>query len=109
MGAFFFGLASLKFADLARTAHHCIVLALIFVLPTMFLGILDWQHFYQGEWSGFIATKFVLTGLLATLLTVAAVLGRKKQQNPKIMVVVYTLCLFNVIGLGFTGGEIQYG
>ncbi len=41
MGAFFFSLGSLKYAELARTAYHCAILGLIFVLPTMFLGILE--------------------------------------------------------------------
>jgi len=109
MGAFFFGIGSLKYEELAKTAHHCIVLALIFVLPTMFFGITDWQHFFQGEWSALIITKFTLSGFLVALLTVAAAHGARKETNRRVLVAVYVLCLFNVIGLGFTGGEIQYG
>jgi hypothetical protein len=109
MGAFFFSLAALKYEVLAKTAHHCIVLALLFVLPTAFFGILDWQHFYQGEWSGLIITKFALTALLAALLGVATFFGARQQTSLRTKIAVYSLCLLNVIGLGFTGGEIQYG
>ena len=47
MGAFFFVLVALTFrrANLAKTARHCSVLALIAAVPTILLGIMDWQHF----------------------------------------------------------------
>ncbi len=109
MGAFLFGIVSLKYEALAKTAHHCIVLALVFVLPTAFLGIMDWQHFYQGEWSTLIIIKFTLTVVLAALLAGAAILGAKKQTKRPFLIAAYALCLFNAIALGFTGGEIQYG
>ena len=54
--------------DLARTAHHCITLALIFVLPTMLLGFMDWQYKFDGEWSNIIVTKFVLALTLLIFL-----------------------------------------
>ena len=40
----------LKQPVLAETARHCMILALIFVPAAMFLGYLDWQHFYAGAW-----------------------------------------------------------
>ncbi|RLA89109.1 MAG: hypothetical protein DRG34_04025 [Deltaproteobacteria bacterium] len=52
IGAFIFGIVSWKFRkeNLARTAHHCITLALLALLPTVIVGIMDWQHYYAGAW-----------------------------------------------------------
>ncbi len=109
MGAFIFSLLSIKLPALAKTAYHCVVVALVFVIPTMVLGIMDWQHFYQGEWSGPIITKFVLAGFFTLFLVVALVVARRENLHPAALWVVYGLCLVTAIGLGFTGGEIQYG
>ena len=70
---------------------------------------MDWQHFYQGEWSVPIITKFVLAGLFTLLLVVALWVARRERVHPATLWVVYGLCLATAIGLGFTGGEIQYG
>ena len=109
MGAFLFSLGSLRYAELARTAHHCAILGLIFVLPTMFLGILDWQHFYHGDWTGPIIAKFVLAITLTVLFIAAIKVGGSEPENPRLPILLYALCLLAAIGLGFTGGEIQYG
>jgi uncharacterized membrane protein len=47
MGAFLFALAAFIFrrTDLAQTAHHCIILGLITVIPAALLGLMDWLHF----------------------------------------------------------------
>jgi len=109
MGAFLFSLGSLRYAELARTAHHCVILGAIFVLPTMVLGILDWQYFYQGDWTGPFIAKFVL-GIALTVLFIAAIkVGGGEPKNPRVPILLYALCLLAAIGLGFTGGEIQYG
>ena len=109
MGAFFFSLGSLRYAPLARSAHHCAILGLIFVLPTMFLGILDWQYFYQGDWTGPIIAKFILATALTVLFIAAIKVGGAEPKNPRLAVLLYALCLLAAIGLGFSGGEIQYG
>ena len=109
MGAFLFGLASLWFDSLAATARHCAVLGVIFVPPTFVLGIFDWQHYYDGDWSGLFITKFVLAGLLTLLLLGAALAGRGERNDSKLPLVLYALCLFAAVGLGYIGGEIGYG
>jgi len=109
MGAFFFSLGSLKYPELARTAYHCTILALIFVLPTMIAGIMDWQYFYHGDWSGHIIAKFILALLLISLLVTAMKTGTREPRNPRVSILIYALCLLVAVGLGFTGGEIQYG
>ncbi len=34
--------------SLARAARYCLVLAWLFIFPAVFLGFMDWQHWYQG-------------------------------------------------------------
>lgn len=109
MGSFFFSLGSMRYAELARTAYHCAILGVIFVLPTMFLGILDWQYFYQGDWTVHITVKFFLAIVLAALFIAAIKVGGGEPRNPRLLLLLYGLCLLTAIGLGFTGGEIQYG
>jgi uncharacterized membrane protein len=111
MGAFFFGLGGLvlKKTEFFRTATHCTGLGLIFIVPTIFAGYLDWQHRYGGEWETLIIVKMVLAGILTCLLAAAFLLGRKEETDTKVLMGLYVLCLFCAIGLGFSGGQLQYG
>lgn len=111
MGAFFFGLAGLVFkkSELLKTANHCVGLGVLFIPPTVIAGILDWQHTYSGNWETLIIVKMVLAALLTCLMAVGFLLGRKDETNPKILMGLYILCLFCAVGLGFSGGELQYG
>lgn len=109
MGAFLFGVASLKWDVLAGTARHCAVLGVIFVPPTIVLGIFDWQHYYDGDWSALFITKFVLALLLPLLLLAAVAVGSRGRDDSRLPLVLYALCLVTAVGLGYIGGEIGYG
>jgi mono/diheme cytochrome c family protein len=111
IGAFIFGVISLKFrkAILARTAHHCIILALLALLPTVIAGIMDWQHYYGGAWLFPIKMKLPLAGLLLILLVFALGAGYKAESITKQGLIIYALCLLNVTALGYFGGELAYG
>jgi hypothetical protein len=109
MGAFLFGFASLRWAWLAATARHCAVLGVLFVPPTIILGMMDWQHYYGGEFSGLFITKFVLAILLPLLLLAAVATASGERSDSRLPIVLYALCLFTAVGLGFIGGEIGYG
>ena len=111
MGAFFFALVALIFrrTSLAQTARHCSVLALIAAVPTAFLGILDWQHFYGGSLLFPIKMKLVLAGILIVFLILAVIFGFFGETFSKFVISLYVLCLFSVIGLGYFGGELVYG
>jgi len=111
IGAFFFALTSLVWRNegLSRSAHHCIVVALIFVLPTAIAGFMDWQYTFMGEWDNLILAKIILAVIFVFLLLAAFAAGRRRVSGTLVTLVLYTLCLVVAILLGFLGGEIQYG
>ncbi len=111
IGAFLFAIVSWKFGKetLARTAYHCIALALITLVPTVIVGIMDWQHYYAGAWLFPIKMKFLLAGLLLILLVFALSAGYRAESISKQALIIYALCLVNVTALGYFGGELAYG
>jgi uncharacterized membrane protein len=111
MGAFIFVLIAtfVRRESLARTAWHCIVLALIALLPTAVLGYADWQHRFAGDLIFPITMKLILAGLLLVLLVVATVMGFRSENWSRNIVTLYAVCLVVVIGIGYFGGELVYG
>ena len=111
MGAVTFRIASLipKLKFLARTGYHCVVLGLLGIFPTAFAGYLDWQHTFGGQWEFLIILKMVLAVLLTVLM--AAILYMDDTEAPKLnkVTLFYLLAVLLAIGLGFSGGELQYG
>lgn len=110
IGAVMFGLAGLflKNSSLEKTAYHCVVLALIFIVPTLITGILDWQAKLDGDWETLIVIKIIL-GLVLTGLLTTAVIMKSKGAEPKKLLIIYLLCMACAGGLGFSGGELVYG
>ena len=111
IGAFIFAIVSWKFRkdNLARTAHHCMTLALLALLPTVIVGIMDWQHYYAGAWLFPIKMKLALAALLLILLVFALSAGYRAEAISKSALVLYGLCLLNVTALGYLGGELVFG
>ena len=111
IGAFLFALGAYLFRrlNLALTARHCIMLALIALFPTVLFGYIDWQHFYAGAWVFPIKMKIGLAVLLLILLVIAVSLGRKAEKVTRGVLLIYGLCLLNVTALGYFGGELVYG
>ena len=97
-----------KQSVLAKTARHCMILALIFVPAAMFLGYLDWQHFYAGAWLFPIIVKMLLAGLLLIFVSMVLIYGRKPDNKSK-LIMMHAICLATVVGLGYFGGELVYG
>lgn len=110
IGCFFFGLVAFvtRKTVFLKTALHCSVLAILFIVPTIFAGYLDWQQFFGGTMSIYITIKIVLAIVLTVLLGYSI---RANLQGASIgkMFLLYTLCLACAGGLGFSGGEIIYG
>jgi len=110
MGCFFFSLVGFitRKPVFLKTAFHCSVLGLLFIVPTIIAGYLDWQQFFGATMSTFIIVKFILAGILTVLLAVsirASLIGTGSGK----MFLLYTLCLACAGGLGFSGGELIYG
>jgi len=111
IGAFLFGIVAwkLRHQALAKTAHHCIILAIVALFPTVLSGLMDWQHYYAGGWLFAIKMKLGLAVLLFILLVFALSAGYKAETVSKSAVILYALCLVNVTAIGYFGGELVFG
>ena len=111
MGAFAFVVVFVLFGkkEFLTTATHCMWLAFLGIFPTAMLGFTDWQYRFYGEWSLLIVLKMIFAAALASLIFFAIKSTEKYQSSPKKLLIIYGLCLALVTGLGFMGGELQYG
>jgi uncharacterized membrane protein len=108
---FIFGCLSLIFRReiLPVAAYRRIhILALPFLLLTILLGYTDWMYFYRGVWTFPIVVKFILSGIFLVLLITAIWLNGKKETQSSKAVMIYSLCVICVTGLGYYGGEIVF-
>ncbi len=111
IGGFIFALIAWIFSrkSLAQSARHCFTLSLVMAVPTILLGLMDWQHRFGGAYIFEIKMKLVLAAILLFLLLVAVVYGALAASFTKTAVALYALCLLAVISLGYFGGELVYG
>jgi uncharacterized membrane protein len=110
VGALVFLIVALIFKrrEFLNTAHHCIVLALIFLFPAAFMGFTDWWHFYAGVWTFSIKMKIVLTAALFIFLIAAVVIEMKKIGGTMSKFIIYFFCLAAVVGVGHFGGQMVF-
>ena len=96
VGGFLFSLAAHFFnrPSWSRTARHCFFLAMCALPIVIFLGILDWLHFFAGAWLFPIKMKLIFAGILTALLIVAFILAHSENPVSAKIVVVYALCTF---------------
>jgi uncharacterized membrane protein len=111
VGAFVLGVVGLVFRrrNLALSPRHCIILAFIWIFPTMILGFMDWQYFYHGAWILPIQVKLTTAPILAALLGLSVFLGRNYGATSIKVLPIYFLCLCAVTVLGYFGGQLTYG
>ena len=111
VGTLIFALVAVVFhRDRLRfTPRQCLILAFVWIFPTMLLGLMDWQHFYGGKLLFPIKVKLVMASLLTILMVVAILLGRKYGAQSKATISVYFLCFCTVVVLGYFGGQLVYG
>ena len=93
----------------SRAAWYCMVIALIWILPTVITGFMDWRHFFAGAWIFPFVMKYILATALVILLAVTVFIGLRRGVESNGMVAIYALCFLTVAGLGFFGGELVYG
>ena len=108
--AFFLGLAVLVWRrqNLLLSAYHAVIIAFILLIPTVLAGIMDWQHFYSGAWIFPIQMKIGLAISLFILLSITLIVFRITDVHSSIKIMLFTLCFFNVMGLGYFGGQLVY-
>jgi uncharacterized membrane protein len=91
------------------SAHHGLVLGLVFWFPTVLAGYLDWQRYYAGAWLFPIEAKLVLAATLLVLLIIGIVLARRQPPRSIGLIGVYGLAFANVVALGYFGGHLVFG
>jgi uncharacterized membrane protein len=111
VGAFILALVAVIFRvqRLHFTPRHCIILAFIWVFPTILLGIMDWQHFYEGAWIFPIKMKLITAPILTALLGLSIYLGQRYGPVSLKVLPIYFLCLCAVTVLGYFGGQLTFG
>jgi uncharacterized membrane protein len=110
VGSLFIGSAGLVFkrASMLRAAYYTLVLALIFMVPTVVFGLMDWQRYFGGAWLFPIKMKLGLSGVLAVLLAVGVGLGSRDPTRAGRLVPIYFVCFLTVGALGYFGGQLAY-
>jgi len=108
--AFCLGLGSLLWQqkNLLHCAYPAVIIGFVLFFPTVLAGIMDWQYYYAGAWIFPFQMKIALAALLFVLLSATLIVGRIPDVRPSIMRLLFMLCLFNVIGLGYFGGKLVY-
>jgi mono/diheme cytochrome c family protein len=95
--------------NLVRSARHVFILALVFVVPTIIAGFMDWIHFYKGAWVPAIKAKIILASILTALLAAGVVMGKPGKAGSPVMLGIYGLSFLCVVGLGYFGGNLVFG
>ena len=110
-GAVFFSLGAYfwKKEDLRISAAHAVVLAFIFVFPSVLFGVFDWMHFYQAVLSFPIKMKMILSLALMLLLAAGIILRGEKKVKPGVMLGIYALAFGAMIGLVRFGSALVFG
>jgi len=111
MGAVVFRLVSFlpRLRFLAKTGYHCVILGLLGIFPTVFTGYLDWQHTFGGVWEFLIVLKMVLALILTIIMATIAFTDEPETPLLDRKTMLYIAMIFIAVGLGFSGGELQYG
>lgn len=111
MGAFVFGFLARFFhrPGYYQTAHRCMVLAFVALVPTIVFGYADWQHSFGGARLFEIRIKIILSAALVVIVLVAAFMGRKRARENRAVLIPYTLAVAVVVCIGYFGGELVYG
>ena len=107
--AFMIVLTWLNKTEIAPAAYYSHIFGLITLLPTMIVGYMDWQHFYNGDPNPLIIVKIILGFVLVALFSYAILLGRKGEVNTRKFLIISLLCFVVTCLIGFLGGELQYG
>jgi uncharacterized membrane protein len=111
VAALIFGLTGwlMKRPALGQAARYCLGLAWLFIFPTVLLGFMDWQHYYQGAWLLPIIVKISLASFLFVLLSIGLILVKTGREESKALLAIYLIAFLTVGGLGYFGGRLVFG
>lgn len=111
IGGFVFALIFYLFEkkEFLQTAYYCVCLGVAGILPTVIFGFTDWQYRFDGEWSTLIIMKMIFAVALTTSFLLAIKFTREDKENHLKILIMYAICLMFATGLGFMGGQLQYG
>jgi mono/diheme cytochrome c family protein len=110
-GALFFSLGAYiwKRRNLRLSAGHALVLAFIFIFPTVLFGVFDWMYFYGASLTSAIKMKMLLSVVVFLLLAAGIILRGEKRVKPGVMLGIYALAFAAMIGLGRFGADLGLG
>ena len=102
VAALIFGLTGwlLRRPAWSQAARYCLGLAWLFIFPTVLLGFMDWQHYYQGAWLLPIIVKIGLASFLFVLLSIGLILVKTGREESKALLAIYLIAFFIMQGLG---------
>jgi uncharacterized membrane protein len=112
VGSLFLGVTGIFYSrtSIARAAYYTLVLALIFWVPTVAFGLMDWQRYYAGALLFPIKMKLILASVLFVLLVTGVLIGWYRDPTRiRWLVPIYFLSFCTVTGLGYFGGQLVYG
>ena len=95
-------------AVLGTCARSCLQLALLFLIPTVLAGLMDWQYFYSGALLPPFKLKMALAALLFVLLFATLFSSRQNTKNSKPFLIFCGLAVLCVIALGYLGGKLVF-
>ena len=93
----------------SQAARYCLGLAWLVIFPTVLLGFMDWQHYYQGAWLLPIIVKIGLASFLFVLLSIGLILVITGREESKALLAIYVIAFLTVGGLGYFGGRLVFG
>jgi mono/diheme cytochrome c family protein len=98
----------IRSSALARCARYAMLAGLLFLIPTILAGVMDWKHYFSGGWIHPVRLKMGLAALLVILMLMAVFQGRKSEGPLGMQLVLYGFCLVTVVILGFLGAELVF-
>jgi hypothetical protein len=90
-GAVFFSLGAYtwKKNELRVSASHAVLLAFIFVFPSVLFGVFDWMYFYEARMSFAVKMKMALSLALILFLAGAIILRGEEKIRPVVRFILY--------------------
>ncbi len=110
LGALLLCLAAIIFRkpELKRSAYHALVLAGLFSLVALTMGLLDWQHYFNGSLLKPIKFKLLIAFPYTLLMWTGIFIGFRVGPEAKALLPIYFIGVICVLSLGFFGGELTF-